>query len=114
MNMENKKDCSSEQFFCFQQLFYGVSYPLLAVTFLYTKVSTFKGRYVIILPTRKSEVNCVGNKKMGRPTDNPKPHKLSVRLDDAGLRILDDYCAKKQITRMEGIRRGVHRLKDEK
>jgi hypothetical protein len=53
-------------------------------------------------------------KKMGRPTDNPKPHKLSVRLDDAGLKILDEYCAKKQVTRMEAIRHGGYRLKDEK
>ncbi len=53
-------------------------------------------------------------KKMGRPTDNPKPHKLSVRLDTEGLEILDAYCKKNQVTRMEGIRRGVHRLKDGK
>lgn len=51
-------------------------------------------------------------KKMGRPTDNPKPHKLTVRLDDTGLEILDAYCAKNQVTRMEGIRQGVYKLKD--
>ena len=53
-------------------------------------------------------------KKLGRPTENPKPHKLTVRLDDEGLSILDGYCEKKNVTRMEGIRRGVHRLKDDK
>jgi len=51
-------------------------------------------------------------KKMGRPTENPKPHKLTVRLDDKGLKILDEYCKKHQLTRMEGIRHGIYRLKD--
>ena len=36
-------------------------------------------------------------KKLGRPTDNPKPHKLTVRLDDRGLEILDNYCRRKII-----------------
>ena len=52
-------------------------------------------------------------KKLGRPTDNPKPHKLTVRLDDRGLEILDNYCRKNNITRMEGIRQGIYKLDDE-
>lgn len=52
-------------------------------------------------------------KKLGRPTTNPKPHKLTVRLDNTGLEILDNYCQKKNITRMEGIRQGIYRLKDD-
>ena len=59
------------------------------------------------------EVNCL-TKKLGRPTDNPKPHKLTVRLDDRGLEILDNYCRKNNITRMEGIRQGIYKLDDEK
>lgn len=53
-------------------------------------------------------------KKLGRPTDNPKPHKLTVHLDDRGLEILDNYCRKNNITRMEGIRQGIYKLDDEK
>ena len=53
-------------------------------------------------------------KKMGRPTDDPKPHKITARLNDEGLKILDDYCERKNIRRPEGIRRAVARLKDEK
>lgn len=50
-------------------------------------------------------------KKLGRPTDNPKPIKLSVRMDEETLKILDAYCQEKGITRMEGIRQGIKRLK---
>lgn len=53
-------------------------------------------------------------KKMGRPTDDPKPHKVSARLTDAGLKILDDYCQQKHINHPEGIRQAINRLKDEK
>ena len=53
-------------------------------------------------------------KKMGRPTDEPKPHKVSARLTDAGFQTLDDYCQKKQINHPEGIRQAIDRLKDEK
>lgn len=52
-------------------------------------------------------------KKMGRPTDNPKPHKITARLNDEGLKILDDYCKKRNICRPEGIRNAVYHLKDE-
>ena len=52
-------------------------------------------------------------KKMGRPTDDPKPHKITARLNEEGLKILDDYCERKNIGRPEGIRRAVARLKDE-
>jgi len=51
-------------------------------------------------------------KKMGRPTDNPKPIKLSVRMDEKTLEILDEYCKREGTTRMEGIRHGIHRLKN--
>lgn len=53
-------------------------------------------------------------KKMGRPTDDPKPHKVSARLNDEGLKILDDYCKRKNINHPEGIRQAIYHLKDEK
>lgn len=50
-------------------------------------------------------------KKLGRPTDNPKPYKLSVRVDKETLDILDNYCKENNINRMEGIRQGIKGLK---
>ena len=54
----------------------------------------------------------MANKKMGRPTDNPKPFRLSVRVDRETLEVLDAYCKKKGINRMEGTRQGIQRLKE--
>lgn len=48
--------------------------------------------------------------KIGRPTDNPKPYKLTVRLDEEGKKILDQYTAQEGISYMEGIRRGIKKL----
>ena len=50
-------------------------------------------------------------KKMGRPTDNPKPVQLAVRFDSETLQILDDYCQEKQVSRAEGVRQAVKKLK---
>jgi len=52
--------------------------------------------------------------KMGRPTDNPKPHKVTVRLDEESNTILNEYCQKHSIPKMEGVRRGIKKLKDDK
>jgi len=54
----------------------------------------------------------VPNKKMGRPTDNPKPHRLDIRVSDEELHILDDYCNRKGKKRPEGIRDGIRGLKN--
>ena len=50
------------------------------------------------------------NAKMGRPTDNPKYTQLGIRFDDETLKMLDDYCKEKQITRAEGVRVAVRNL----
>lgn len=52
-------------------------------------------------------------KKMGRPTDNPKPHRIAVRLDDESKKILDDYCNQENVNQMEATRRGIKKLKDD-
>ena len=60
-------------------------------------------------------------KKLGRPTDNPKNTKLTVRVkepqimgfflvDAETLEILEKYCKKENISKMEGIRRGIRKL----
>lgn len=50
-------------------------------------------------------------KKMGRPTDNPKTDKITVRLDEEASETLKKYCKQENISRVEGIRRGVKKLK---
>lgn len=49
--------------------------------------------------------------KMGRPTDNPKEERISVRLDNECTEILDLYCAKNKVTRVEAVRQGIKKLK---
>lgn len=50
--------------------------------------------------------------KMGRPTDNPKNHKITVRLDDESAEILALYCKQEGIEKGEAIRRGLKQLKE--
>jgi len=51
-------------------------------------------------------------KKMGRPTDSPKEIQIAVRFDVETLQILDDFCEHEKISRAEGTRRAVRRLKE--
>lgn len=50
-------------------------------------------------------------KKIGRPTDNPKQVQIAVRFDEQTLQILDDFCEQERISRAEGTRRAVRKLK---
>ena len=52
-------------------------------------------------------------KKMGRPTDNPKPYKIAVRSDEESKSILEEYCIQENINQMEAARRGIKKLKDD-
>lgn len=47
---------------------------------------------------------------MGRPTDNPKPYKIGVKLDQESKDILDAYCEQEAVSVMEAARRGIKRL----
>ncbi len=51
-------------------------------------------------------------KKMGRPTDNPKGTSIHVRLDDECVEILEKYCTQEKVGRAEATRRAIIRLKD--
>ena len=53
----------------------------------------------------------MGTKKMGRPTDNPKPYKIAVKLDQEAKDILDAYTKQEEVSVMEAARRGIKRLK---
>ena len=46
--------------------------------------------------------------RTGRPTDNPKPYKITVRIDEKGKQILDKFCEQN-----EAIWRGILRLEEE-
>lgn len=53
----------------------------------------------------------LSNKKIGRPTDNPKTTQLAIRFDNETLEILDNYCNKEKLSRAEGVREAVKQLK---
>ena len=53
----------------------------------------------------------MGEKKAGRPTDNPKPYKIAVKLDKEAKETLDAYCEQESVSVMEAARRGIKRLK---
>ncbi len=53
------------------------------------------------------------SKKMGRPTDNPRPHKISIRMNDNSKKILEQYCFEKDVNKTEAIERGIEKLKDD-
>ena len=76
---------------------------------IFLKTLTFDRHNVIMLMTVKKEVDMT-EKKLGRPTDNPKNTKLTVRVDAETLEILEKYCKKENISKMEGIRRGIRKL----
>lgn len=48
--------------------------------------------------------------RTGRPTDNPKRERITVRLDEYSSNILDAYCAQEECERAEAIRRGIRKL----
>ena len=52
-------------------------------------------------------------KKLGRPTTDPKNHRIAARIDDKTKEILDEYCQQENVTLMEAVRRGVRKLEDD-
>lgn len=53
----------------------------------------------------------IEKKKMGRPTTNPRPNKLSIRISDSDKAILEEYCEKEHVNRTEAISRAIKKLK---
>lgn len=51
--------------------------------------------------------------RTGRPTDNPRPHKVSIRLNDESKRILETYCEQENTNKTEAIERGIKKLEDD-
>lgn len=52
-------------------------------------------------------------KRRGRPTDNPKPYRIAVKLDEETNNILNEYCKQLNVNKMEAARRGIKKLKSD-
>lgn len=50
--------------------------------------------------------------KIGRPTDNPRPNKISIRISDDDKRILENYCEHENVNKTEAISRGIKKLEE--
>lgn len=59
----------------------------------------------------KREVIVMSDKKMGRPTDNPKLNKISIRISNEDKDILDQYCEKENVNKTEAISKGIKSLR---
>ncbi len=49
--------------------------------------------------------------RTGRPTENPKIERITVRLDSESSDTLSKYCIQENIEKAEAIRRGIKKLK---
>ncbi len=53
------------------------------------------------------------DKKIGRPTNNPKGKPIHIRLDNECSSILEKYIEQENVSRAEAIRLGIKKLKDD-
>ena len=54
-------------------------------------------------------------KSVGRPfAENPKSQKLTVRVEESDIKILDDYCQRTNVSRADGVRDGIRNLQHKK
>ena len=54
----------------------------------------------------------MGEKKMGRPTDNPKNVSVKFQADDETFAKLKECSEEMGVSRAEVIRQGIHRMHD--
>ena len=54
----------------------------------------------------------MANKKMGRPSTEPKPHMIYARVTDEDLETLEDYCKREKKTKPEAIREAIRGLRN--
>ena len=47
--------------------------------------------------------------RTGRPTDNPRPNKISIRISDKDKNTLETYCEQERVNNTEAIRRGIQK-----
>lgn len=72
---------------------------------------TFDGQYYKIKTVKSEVINL--SPRTGRPTDNPKPYKITVRIDENSKKTLEAYCAQEDVNQMEAVRRGIKKLEPE-
>ena len=68
--------------------------------------------YALIMPDKKGVK--IMSAKIGRPSDNPRLNKISVRISNEDKEILETYCLKENVNKTEAISRGIKKLKDGK
>lgn len=51
--------------------------------------------------------------RTGRPTDNPRPNKISIRISDKDKALLEKYCEQQKVNKTEAISRGIQKLESE-
>ncbi len=52
--------------------------------------------------------------RTGRPTDNPRPNKMTIRVNDEDKKFVENYSIKHNVSTSEVFRRGIGKLKEEK
>lgn len=52
----------------------------------------------------------MGQKKMGRPTDNPKDTVFKVHLDKGSVEKLEECAKELNVSKGEIVRRGIHKV----
>lgn len=50
--------------------------------------------------------------RTGRPTNNPRPNKISIRISDEDKSILEKYCKENNVNKTEAISRGIKKLEE--
>lgn len=51
--------------------------------------------------------------RTGRPTENPRPNKISIRISDKDKALLDKYCEQEKVNKTEAISRGIQKLESD-
>ncbi len=51
--------------------------------------------------------------RTGRPTDNPRPNKISIRINDCDKEIIEKYCEQYKVNKTEAISRGIKKLESD-
>lgn len=51
--------------------------------------------------------------RTGRPTDNPRPNKISIRISNEDKSLLEKYCEQEQVNKTEAISRGIKKLESD-
>lgn len=63
------------------------------------------------MPDKRKEVEYVTQNR--RPTDNPRPNKISIRISDKDKNTLETYCEQECVNKTEAISRGIQKLESD-